>query len=72
MIERRMGDIYPLQGMVSPGIFNRIVQQGGIPEQGPGRFSVPNALRREESLKNQKPTTLEERRNSNRSLFRKY
>lgn len=75
----RISDIFPFRGMVPPGIFNIMIQQGGIPERGPGSHSVPNALEKERrhALEEQwrqrglSIRTLEERRawNSNNQLF---
>lgn len=69
--ERGISDIFSLSGIVSQGILNIVVNQGGIPERGPGSFSVPNALKRQEASRKQGSTTLEERRAHNRNLFRK-
>jgi hypothetical protein len=68
MVEKgRIDNIYLLQGIVGKGILNRVIQHGGIPTNGPGCFSVPNALEREKQLGKQKPTSLETRRQWNRN-----
>lgn len=33
-----------LDGRVSEGVLVRVMEVGAIPERGPGRYSVPNAL----------------------------
>lgn len=38
-------DVFKLQGRVPPGILNRVITLGRVPENGPGRFTVPKALK---------------------------
>jgi hypothetical protein len=47
MVERRPGinDISRLQGRVGDGVINRVIEIGGVPDNGPGKHSVPRALR---------------------------
>lgn len=46
MTERRpeLGDVARLVGLVPSGLVNRVIQCGGIPDSGPGTYSVPRAL----------------------------
>lgn len=75
MIERKPGinDIYSLKGRVGDGVINRIIEMGGIPDNGPGKHSVPRALKQIERAHGQASSnrpgmqTKEERRTWNLS-----
>jgi len=57
MTERKPGinDIYSLQGRVGDGVMNRIIEIGGVPDNGPGKHSVPRALKQIERASSNPP-----------------
>ena len=60
-----------LNGIVSPGIMNRVGTLGGeIPDRGPGKYSIPNAIKAANEL-TVAEKTLAGRRQHNNSLFRR-
>jgi hypothetical protein len=67
-----IGDIFgELAGKVPLGLMNRVAQFGGeIPDYGPGKYSIPNALKTptRNAVSSQ---TLEGRRQHNRSIYRR-
>lgn len=69
----RIADLHKLSGIVPAGLLNRVAAVGGIPDRGPGSYSVPKAIKIAEIAEDQKnrekqnafPQTKEQRRQWN-------